>query len=109
MQAFGFKQVGKLHRGCLAEALLSRSVYCAHKGLLVAYTVPPKTSKDSHESSKPSPPGITEKDRSVAMQHVEYSGGEQKKISREEEERRKTSFEWIIFAGLGYSGMLPGK
>ena len=38
----------------LAEALLSRSVYCAHKGLLVAYTVLPKTSKDSHESLKPS-------------------------------------------------------
>ena len=60
-----------------------------------------KNSKDSHESSN--------KDKSVAMQQFRYSGVEQKKISREEEEHRKTSFEWIIFAGLGCSGMLPGK
>ena len=98
---------------CTAAAWLRpffRAACIAHtRGCWLRIHRAAKNSKDSHESSKPSPPGITEKDRSVAMQHVEYSGGEQKKISREEEERRKTSFEWIIFAGLGCSGMLPGK
>ena len=51
------------------------------------------------------PGGTTEKDKSVAMQFGSAPAGNKRKYH----ESRKTSFEWIIFAGLGAAGMLLGK
>ena len=80
----------------LAEALLSRSVYCAHKGLLVAYTPCRQKPQKVLTKARNRPGGTTEKDKSVAMQFGSASAGNKRKYH----ESRKTSFEWIIFAGL---------
>ena len=94
----------------LAEALFFRGACIAHtRGCWLRIHRAAKNLKRFSRKLETVPDGITEKDKSVAMQFA-YSGVEQKKISgEEEEESRKTSFEWIIFAGFRCSGMLPGK